>query len=246
MPQYQAKDESLQFLYVDKEFLTAISTIETGMAILQNNRLGRRNEFPFMTLLANGIERLLKIVQHLAVFHVGGRYLSVAKTHNLDTLRRWMLDNCFTPAYLQEPNMHADREYLANDPVLLEMFAVLSDFADAKGDRYLYMDAIVDPHLSKEKKKPLSVTDRWPDRRWAKLEDIFIKQAGGVLPSEKLDERYRHASRELVRVIERFMRIVGRFFAFRGLGATGTGLSAYIHHFTTMHEDAFGKNAYEI
>lgn len=89
MPQYQAKDESLQFLYVDKEFLTAISTIETGMAILQNNRLGRRNEFPFKTLLANGIERLLKIVQHLAVFHVGGRSTVIASCRPGGSRREW-------------------------------------------------------------------------------------------------------------------------------------------------------------
>lgn len=33
-------------LYVNEELLIAVSTVETGMAILQNNHLYRRNEFP--------------------------------------------------------------------------------------------------------------------------------------------------------------------------------------------------------
>lgn len=237
MPQYRANDDVLQFLYVEQELTIAVSTVETGMAILQNNHLYRRNEFPFLLLLSTGLERVLKIVQHLIVFEDESHYRPVRHIHDLEALRGWVLANCFTPDYLTRPNMPADRDYLANDSMLIATFKVLSAFALA--DRYLYMDAIADPNLP-------DAADRWPSRQWAKLENVFIDQVGGVWPIEGIEDRHRYASRQLVGVIERLMRIVGRMFAFRRFGDTGSQLSVRLSHFTRMDEQEFGTVTYKV
>jgi hypothetical protein len=232
----RTSDRQRQFLYVDQELTMATSAIESGLAILQHNHLYRRNEFPFMLLLSNGIERLLKIVQHLAVFNAEGRYRAVGKTHRLDDLCAWVLTNCFTADYLTLPDMQADREYLASDPMLSATLAVLSSFADVKGDRYIYMDAIVNPNIP-------GAADRWPSRQWARLEQAFIDLAGGVVV-ERVEQQHHAATRELVGVIEHFMRVIGRLFAFGGLGETGRQLSGYVSRFTRMTEGDYGKAEY--
>ncbi|HEY8600037.1 MAG TPA: hypothetical protein VIL85_16490 [Thermomicrobiales bacterium] len=146
MPQYRAGDRQLQELAADQELVAAISTVEPGLAILQNNRLYRRNEFPVMLLLSTGIERILKVVLHLATYHTAGQFGRIEFTHNLIALRSQVLVRVFTSEYLWKPNMHADRDYLANDELLGVMIEVLAIFADARrGSRYVHMDSIADP-----------------------------------------------------------------------------------------------------
>ena len=238
MSQYRASDRQIQLLYLNEELLIAVSTVETGITILQSNRLYRSNEFPFMLMLSSGIERVLKIVQHLAVFNAEGEFRPVCWTHNLDHLRAWVLRECFTAAYLTKPNMHADRDYLAGDPLLKAMFAVLSDFGDARGSRYLYMDAIANPNMQ-------GAGDRWPKRQWERLELLCINAAGGI-QVELIEEQHKQATRQLVGVIERFMRIIGRLFRFGGLGELALPPSTYFSQFIRMDEHEFGTVAYRV
>lgn len=238
MPQHRASDRQIQMLYVNEELLIAVSTVETGMAILQNNHLYRRNEFPLMLMLSSGIERVLKIVQHLGVFNTEGRFRAVRRTHDLGALRIWVLRECFTATYRTKPNMHADRDYLTNDPLLLAMFGVLSDFSDARGSRYLYMDAIANPQME-------DASDRWPKRQWERLEMLCIDTAGGIRP-EIIEQQHKEATRQLVGVVERFMRIIGRLFRFGGLGDAALPPSTYFSKFIRMAEHEFGTVAYPV
>ena len=238
MSQYRASDKQLQELYVDQELVTAISTIESGLAILQNNRLYRRNEFPVMLLLSTGIERLLKVVLHLAIHDAEGRFHKLGRTHSLGDLRTQVLGKVFTQSYLAKPNMQADHDLLANDALLGEIFMVLTDFADS-GGRYIYMDSITNPNLPE-------AADRWPSRQWARLETAIIKRLGEPLNVKAVEEQHHFASHHLVITIERFMRIVGRMHAFGGLGELGKRYSAYLSHFTRMGESDFGRTSYVV
>ena len=181
----------------------------------------------------------MKIVQYLTIYSETGQFQRLPYTHNLVGLRDWILTHCFTPEYFAKPNMLADHKYLSGDSMLAEVMQVLSDFAEAKSSRYLYLDAIADPSSQ-------DIADRWPSRRWAKLEDVFIERVGGGRPIEGLEDRHHYASQRLVGVIERFMRIIGRLFAFGGLGEIGVQVSSYLSHFTRMGEEEFGMVKYRI
>ena len=239
MSHYRANDAQLQLIYLNEELRIAVSAIESGLAILQSNYLYRRNEFPFMLLLANGIERIMKIIQYLAIHSETGQFQRLPRIHDLMELRDWILARCFTPEYLAKPNMFADQKYFSGDSMLAEVMQVLSDFAEAKSSRYLYLDAIADPSSQ-------DIADRWPSRRWAKLEGVFIENVGGVWPIEGLEDRHHYASQQLVGVIERLMRILGRLFAFGGLGEIGMQVSSYLSHFTRMGEEEFGTVEYRV
>lgn len=234
---HRASEEQLREIYLTLELESGISTIQSGLAVLQQGYLYRRNDFLFMLLLATGLERMMKVVLHLHHYEASGEFRAIWKTHNLDRLRKRIVGHCFTEDYLRRTMARQDCDFMTSDPLLLDTFKVLTNFANR--DRYLYMDSITDPALP-------NVADRWPSRQWAKLETGVIGSLDLVITADTVEATHLRASREILIVIERFTRALGRLLTHGALGEQGKSLSHLFADFRRLNDEQLGSHEYRV
>ena len=149
-PEAKKKIEEMQRqLFLNQELDIAAEIIRGGLSLLQVSRMFNQRYFPTLILLANGLERLLKIVLVLHTRNDESRWLSQkehkAVGHDLKGLNLKVFERCFTAEHLKRPITHPDKEFLDSDLLLKEILDIMSAFA-TKG-RYAYLDGTADPTL---------------------------------------------------------------------------------------------------
>lgn len=240
MSKNQAKDSVLQQIYLLQELDQAVLLIDTGLAMLQLSRPYHRKTFVFLTLLASGIERLLKIVLCLRAIEVTGKFLTKKElkrfNHDLAGLVGEVVSQCFTAGYLTRPIAQQDFDFLRTDQLMQGIIEVLSDFA--KSDRYIFMDGISEPATSHE----------WPDRRWEELEKLSLDETEYMALLTKLDveEITKCANKKLVAHFERFLRAISRLFVLAELGTEARSKSLAVSHFYMLDDKDLGTKVYAI
>lgn len=219
----------------------AVSAVKSGLAVLQQGHLYRRNEFVFLLLLSTGLERIMKVILHLHAYETQGAFSTRREMrdagHALSHLCALVVARCFVGDYLRRSIAQSDHAFITQDPLLGEVLATLTAFA--KDDRYLYLDSIADVNLP-------NAADRWPSRRWNALETALIAARGEDVSVDQVERQQRDATHDLVVLIERFMRALGRLFAFGVLGEGGRRVSSSIGDFTRLGDDQLGANAYPV
>lgn len=240
MTKSQVKDSMLQQIYLLQELDQAVLLIDTGLAMLQLSRPCHRKTFVFLTLLASGIERLLKIVLCLRAIEVTGKFLTKkelkAFSHNLAGLVAEVVSQCFTAGYLKRPIAQQDFDFLRADQLMQGIIELISDFA--KADRYIFMDGISDPAIAHE----------WPDRRWEELEKLSLEETEymELLVKRDVEEITKRANKKLVAHFERFLRAISRLFVLAELGTEARSKSPAVSHFYMLRDSDLGAKAYTI
>lgn len=226
--------------FLIEEFDVSFATIEGGLKVLQQSRFYGRDLFVFLTLLASGLERLMKIILHLHALETIGASLTESQMreygHGLCSILADVVQNCYTQNYLQRPVAQADLAFIQNDPRLTEMLSILDDFA--RTDRYIYMDAIANPNT-------LAST---PQERWEKLEAETMAPGAYVktILAGREKEAISHANRTLIICLERFVRALTRLFVLGDLGAFAPTFAASVSDFSMLDDDELGMRDYSV
>jgi hypothetical protein len=236
----QVKDSMLQRIYLLQELDQTVLLLNSGLAVLQISKPYHRKTFIFLTLLASGIERLLKIILCLHSLQANGEFLSRSElkrlSHNISQLVDEVKARCFTTQYVKRPVAQQDLDFLNTDIVLQEIIKLLSDFA--RTDRYIFMDGISEPIMSHE----------WPDRRWETLEKLSLpeKEYIELLTRFNIEEIAKRANKQLVICLERFLRSVTRLFVLADLGDEAKSKATAVSSFYMLDDRKLGTIIYNI
>lgn len=231
-----------QRMAITREADTAIKLIKAGLAAVQ--RLSGANDFfhlPIL-LLSNGLERLMKAVlclHHLQTegsFPARGAFRHGSKGHDLAPLLKQILTKCFHDEYLQIPAADADRDYLANDPLLQNTLQILSDFG--VGGRYCELNVVLGDPGGRT----------CPDAAWAEMESELLKReddwVSAVTDPGRVGETHRRANERLVACVEKCVRALARLFTLGPLGQEGKRHTGIIGEFLCVRDDQLGTRRY--
>ena len=226
-------------IYFGQELDNTIKLIKSGLVFLQRNKLYKQNQFVYLLLLSNGLERLFKIVLYLHVLDTESRHLSISDFkrigHDLESLINEIKSRCFTQPYIQKPFAADDLEFLENDNDFLRMLHILSEFA--RKDRYIYMDGISDPSSFRES----------PEMLWEEFQrDTLPSQDLPTTLAEECVEQYADKmNQSAVIYIEKLLRAVARLFIFNVLGSQGRQYSIWMKEFSKHNDNDLGTTIYE-
>jgi hypothetical protein len=229
--------DKIKHLILSDELIIAGKLIRYGLRELQSKNT--YNDFIHLPilLLANGFERLLKIIICYKYYNKRGHFptISEIKGHDIQPLLDKVTSECFTPKYLEIPAARQDLKFLQDDTLLKSIIKILSDFGDH--DRYYNLDIVIGKHADSEspedewgKKLELAVINIHPN--WAKElskpnNDVLIKVAN-----------------ELVAIFERFARALGRLFTLGELSPEADINSTYLMDFITLSDSKLGSISY--
>lgn len=237
----EPQSQLLQKINLDDEIKLSLSLIESGLALLQQQRSFEptAKRFTRMFLLSTGLEHFLKVVLCLSRFEKRGSFPSKESMmnwgHNLDKLRDEVLEKCFTVSYLKKPHAKADYEFVARDPVFRLLLALLTDFANPS-DRYFYMNNIASPTNKVN-----------PDIRWEDLERCALsdERYSYLISEGRIDEIRQEAIPKLVASLERFLRALARLMTLAELGKQAAVHTGDVQKFLYLKDDGLGrKNIY--
>ena len=233
-----------QKLAIGEELLTAIRLLKTGLREL--NRLDGSTDFfhlPIM-LLASGFERMMKTAICCYHLEADGEFPKLAvfpsgrRGHDLVYLLEQITRECFSDDYIARiPAAKTDIEFLRNDPNLLAIFRILSDFGQSA--RYYNLNVVLD--------KPDPGPS--PDREWQRLEMEVLKDdptwIKRIEDPEQADAIYAQINSGLTVQCEKLARALARLFTIGGLGSQAKQISPHTHHFLFLTDEQLGKTDYE-
>jgi hypothetical protein len=231
-------------LALEKELRTTMKLLRTGLRELQE--LDGANDVYHLLLLAlaNGFERLMKVVLSLDAhtessgFPKDGGFFPT--THDLNCLLSKVTDRCFSDKYLEQiAAARTDFEFLRHDEQLKEMVHILSDFGKAKAARYYHLDVVLGENPS---------TDS-PEQKWAKLEKTILREKPALSrrleeDPELLDQAFDEINQELVASLERFTRALVRLFTLGELGDLAKRHTGLVGDFLYLRDKDLGKRRY--
>ncbi len=220
------------FLALEGELRDSVRLVRAGLAALQ--RTGGEDDFYHLPtlLLANGIERLLKVVLWL---EKPGRK-AFPETHRLEPLVSSVLERCFTDRYCREvPAAQIDLDHWGL-PRTMEVLKLLGEFGDAA--RYHNLDILLGK--SRRTRDPQAA---WHNLRLAVVHDSPELEKR-VLSGESSRELYEALIRPYVEAIERCVRALARLFTLGPLATNGKQFSGILYPFLVLMDRDLGKTAY--
>jgi len=214
-----------KFLALDSELRDTVAYLETGLAqIWEVDGANTIYSVPFASL-AQGLERLMKLVLGLAEFERSGDLTiprkELRRSHDLAQLCKAVCLELKTSALPQ------DAEYMCTDEQFGHFLSILSDFAVR--DRYRNRDILsgtADPQA----------VDAIARFDLLKLE--FLKAHPQFDPSTPGFASFYQAMKEhLTRILQRFIRALSRAFTMGGLGREGRRFGGRLHPWVFMMEE---------
>ncbi len=225
------------------ELETSIKLIKRGLKEVQ--AIGGGNDFYhiLMLTLANGFERLMKVIICLFMFEKDGKFPNKypweknKKGHNLVFLLSYIAENCFYQEYVERiPVAKEDIDYLRNNPQLVAHVAILSKFGTAA--RYYNLDTI----------KGKNAGTSSPKEEWERLEEEIIRENPNwekeLLDDPNLESTYERVNTVIVIRFERFARALSRLFTIGWLGEYAKQISGSVYPFLMLMDEELGKKVY--
>lgn len=226
---------------LSEELRGSVRLIELGLGEIQN--IGGANDFYHlpMQLLASGIERMMKCYICFGYLEKNGelpdfRYLRSrgGRTgHGLIELKQEILSNYFSQ---RVPALQDDYEFLSTSNDLEKLIDILSEFG--KFARYHNLDVVTDAE------RP----SRNVESEWQQFEtDIALREPGLV---DKLVEVETHREacdfihRQIVILLERFVRALSRQFTIGELGQKALQHSSMVSEFLHLKDESLGSRDY--
>ncbi|MFY3772589.1 hypothetical protein ACOSZC_00490 [Marinobacter salsuginis] len=229
-------------LALDQELLNSVRLIRAGFGQLQN--IDGANDFyhlPILTL-ANGFERLMKVILCFRALEASGQYPSSKvipsgrQGHDLEFLLGKVKEECFLDGYVENIQVASeDLEFLRSDE-LAQFIGVLSSFGQSA--RYYFFDVVVG-------REP--ATDD-PEAAWRRLETSILLSREDLVTM--LDGEDRSKVGEIVRSIivgklEKLARALSRLFTIGQIGEEAQRYAGYISGFLHLRDDQFGQTQYD-
>lgn len=229
-------------IYLQDELDTSIRLIEIGFGEFQN--LDLANDFyhlPFQ-LLSSGFERLMKCHICFGYHEKNGsypdyKYLKKSggeNGHDLTKLKSNILKSYYSIHNI--PVLKTDSEFLSNDKDLDELLYLLSEFG--KYARYYNFDVITAAAKPSIDVKAL----------WEKYESSLLKNKPDLLRKsmeiESQKEVLDSIQREIIIILEKFVRAISRQFTIGKLGAKAQQFSGVYFPFIMLRDDELGTRNY--
>ena len=227
-------NETLKTVCITAEIEDSIELISTGLKIIQNRTLSEYKFHLPILLLSSGIERLLKLII----------YFGYNKTHDSFPTQKYLknlghniieLKLCVLNNYYSTPNdaMEKDLTFLRNDENLNNLLDILSKFGT--GARYYNLDLITGGQ------SPYDFHSAW-----ACLEINFldIVTGGQQIKYSKRNENYRKIKKEIIILIERFIRALVRQFTLGYIKDQAKIYSNLVKKFLNISDSKLGRINY--
>lgn len=225
------------------ELETSIKLIKSGLREIQ--AIDGENDFYHILLLtlANGFERLMKVIICLYMYERDGVFPTKypwdknRNGHNLVFLLNYVAENCFYQKYVEKlPVAKSDIDYIKNNPKLAKHVEILSGFG--KAARYYNLDVI----------KGCKPETSSPKEEWIKLEKEIIRENPDwrkeIQNDPNLNLNYKRVNKEIVIIFERFARSLSRLFTIGRLGDYAKQISGNVYPFLMLMDDSLGENSY--
>ncbi len=235
-----------QRIGLSSELETAKFLLRDGLRAVQELDASSPVYRPAMFLLAQGLERLMKVAWCLVELEGSGelptsRDLKARFGHDLVKLCLAIAEIANTPAYRDHsPAQSTDAEFLAADAFLAQLVTTISHFGD--GARYCDLDRLLDPDWT-------STAD--PDGEVDALEVLVEQRHPEVravnAPNLALYYAFLNTARteqtkvEIVITVQRLMRAVARFFVWGPCGEPGREVSAQIMPLVQRKDDELAE-----
>ncbi len=218
-----------------EETRTSIFLIQEGLLAL--NLLSGANDFYHgpMQLLAQGFERLLKVVVCLEHLENYGKLPALkeisAYGHNLITLTDAVVDLAHRTGYSDSrPAAQMDTEFMANDKRARSLLSLLADFG-AWG-RYYSLDTFLDPSSSNPFRQDPVESFQAVENEILDLHPEWKTKVG-----QEFEGFYAVLRAELTTTLQRFARALCRFFTLGPLGDRGQRLLGNVKIFLFLRDE---------
>lgn len=222
------------------ELESATRLVDLGVAELHALSLANDHYHLPMQLLAQGLERFLKLTYAMAVIGERGTLPTPDSVrgrfgHDLLGLTDELL-RCVENAdeYVGGATVRADLKFIRTDEDLRSILALLSEFG--KGGRYHRLDEFLDPESVSAAADPY--------QRWQELELEIIRRQPGWLEDIKdpaaAAELQRQALVHLTSRVDRFARVIARMWTLGALPEEARGYTAQLQPFLALQDEALG------
>ena len=234
--------EALKDIYLHDELLTSLRLIEIGLGEFQG--IDFSNDFyhlPFQ-LLSSGFERLMKCHICFGYHENNGNYpdskflkkCGGRGGHDLLELKNKILDSYFS--INQIPVLENDYEYLSNDDDLNKLLYLLSEFG--KYARYYNLDVITEAN-----NPSIDVKSLWEEYETSKI-SASPELLNLIDNIETQKEAYSSIQREIIIMLESFVRSISRQFTIGKLGDRALQNSSVLYDFITLKDGDLGDRDY--
>lgn len=236
----EGKDLAFRNISLGFEVSNSINFIKKGLCELKKAEVEiYDNNIPFL-LLATGFERLMKCIVCLRHFYINGEYPSIKSikklNHNLDELLKYILKECKKMKYDNRPATKVDMDFLMNDKKLIKINHLLSEFD--KGARYYYLDIVTIGNS--DYKEPCEMIQEL-EREIVSDNPELKKLMSDVAKTKEFNEKL---NKELLIILERFVRALSRLFTLGELGKHGPKMIGYIRDFLFLRDNNLGEANY--
>lgn len=228
-----------------EELQTSVSLLKFGLREVQSIRDGKVFYHLMMLTLANGFERLMKVIICLYKTEKSGDYpnkcpWNTKKGHDLNYLLDMILSECFSEKYLACSGVAStDLDFLKNDQRLKDFVSIISSFGQSA--RYYNLDLF----FTDKKTKTLS-----PEGEWNKLKKLIIEErpelkseifSGNNIDLNMINEV---TTKEIVIKLEKFARALARLFTLGDISEQAKRLSPIVYDFLTLRNEQLGERKY--
>jgi hypothetical protein len=215
-----------------EELDTATTLIEFGLADLREQASEGFHHLP-LQLLAQGLERFLKLTYVLAVLEDSGNLPSIRQMRRYGHDLERLADDLVT---LVAPThrVQVDLEFIRSDGDLASLLRLLSDFGQES--RYHHLNSLLDPGS-------VQVEDD-PSRRWSEFEDQFVSRPPGWIGRmgtyEGQEEVFREAARAIAALVDRLSRAIARMWTQGALPEEAGRYAPQLTRFLLLRDEQLG------
>lgn len=215
-----------------EELDTATKLIEFGLADLREQASEGFHHLP-LQLLAQGLERFLKLTYVLAVLEDSGALPSIRDmrrySHDLERLA-----DALVSVVAPRHRVQVDLEFIRSDGDLRSLLRLLSDFGQES--RYHHLNALLDP-------ASVDVEDD-PSRQWSEFEDQFASQLPNRIERmgtyEGQEEIFREAAIAIAALVDQLSRAIARMWTQGALPEEAARYSAQLMKLIVLRDEQLG------
>lgn len=225
-----------------REIEASIRCVDKGReAFFETYQRGGDEFIAPLLLVSQGLERLMKAIWIIyqrdtedGLPRNPKHELQRTFGHDLNTMKEWIVANCYTEDIRTRPAVEDDYEHLTSDDLTQEFFGILSEFAQR--GRYYHIDRMVGEEPEMEN----------PNRRWEDFEDELL--SGVEFESaddlgELTEQQDRFLAEEVGERIARITRAFCRLFTLGPLGETGQRFSGMLSDYLFIMDDDLSQSS---
>jgi len=232
------QDNDIRKLYLEEELLMSKDILVVGMKELQSISPSNDQYYVPLQLISMAFERLMKCYLCLGYYEQNNRFCSYQELkkygHNLLNLKEAILRDYFNSHKI--PALEEDKRFLEENDDLREMLSILSDFGEYL--RYYNLDVVTGVDKS----------DIDVKRRWDTFEDKLIDR-DSFMREHFLRNCYDNkissfVNKEIIILIESFVRALSRQFTIGRLSNLAKQLSVHYKGFYNLMDNELGTRNY--